>query len=69
MMLTLILVFFLWKHIKIAQYIPSLLSFIINRNTYDWGELGFSTLQFVILFASCLTLVFASILETKSSTD
>lgn len=44
-----------------------IIDFTLKRNTYGWEGLGFDALQFTILFTSCLTLVFAAILETKSS--
>ncbi|WP_314109028.1 hypothetical protein [Bacillus pseudomycoides] len=66
--------FFLWEHLKIVKYLPSIIGFItvvliftFKKNTYGWEGLGFGILQFIILLASCLTLVFAATLETKSS--
>ncbi len=68
------LCFFFWKHLKIIKYIPALvglfstvLIFLLKRHTYGWEGLGFGVLQCILFLASCLTLVFASILETKSS--
>ncbi|PEP24850.1 hypothetical protein [Bacillus wiedmannii] len=65
--------FFLWKHLKIIKYMPALVSFISvlfifiwKRMTLGWEGLGFGALQYTILFASCLTLVFAAFLESKS---
>ncbi len=40
--------------------------FIWKRMSWGWEGLGFGALQYTILFASCLTLVFASFLESKS---
>ena len=40
--------------------------FIWKRMTFGWEGLGFGALQYTILLASCLTLVFAAFLETKS---
>ncbi|OSY00165.1 hypothetical protein BTJ45_02771 [Bacillus mycoides] len=40
--------------------------FIFKWKTFDWEGLGFGTLQYTILLASCLTLVFAALLELKS---
>lgn len=34
--------------------------------TFGWEGLGFGALQYTVLFASCLTLVFAAFLESKS---
>ncbi|PEJ11306.1 hypothetical protein [Bacillus wiedmannii] len=65
--------FFLWKHLKIIKYMPALVGFISvlfifiwKRMTFGWEGLGFGVLQYTILFASCLTLVFAAFLESKS---
>ncbi|EOP12490.1 TPA: hypothetical protein ROY30_000493 [Bacillus cereus] len=65
--------FFLWKHLKIIKYLPALVGFmsvlfifIWKRMSWGWEGLGFGALQYTILFASCLTLVFASFLESKS---
>ncbi|MEM5625319.1 hypothetical protein AAHB47_11460 [Bacillus wiedmannii] len=65
--------FFLWKHLKIIKYMPALVGFISvlfifiwKRMTFGWEGLGFGALQYTILFASCLTLVFAAFLESKS---
>ncbi|MCC2326356.1 MULTISPECIES: hypothetical protein [Bacillus cereus group] len=65
--------FFLWKHLKIIKYMPALFGFISvlfiviwKRMTLGWEGLGFGALQYTILFASCLTLVFAAFLESKS---
>ncbi|RKF47919.1 hypothetical protein BCY92_10185 [Bacillus wiedmannii] len=65
--------FFLWKHLKIIKYMPALIGFISvlfifiwKRITFGWEGLGFGALQYTILFASCLTLVFATFLESKS---
>ncbi|PFZ34742.1 hypothetical protein [Bacillus wiedmannii] len=65
--------FFLWKHLKIIKYMPALVGFISvlfifiwKRMTLGWEGLGFGALQYTILFASCLTLVFAAFLESKS---
>ncbi|WP_439873988.1 hypothetical protein ACSLGG_19990 [Bacillus mycoides] len=65
--------FFLWKHLKIIKYLPTLVGFmsvlfifIWKRMSFGWEGLGFGALQYTILFASCLTLVFAAFLETKS---
>lgn len=33
---------------------------------FGWEGIGFDALQYTILFASCLTLVFAAFLESKS---
>ncbi|MDM5463938.1 MULTISPECIES: hypothetical protein [Bacillus cereus group] len=67
------IVFFLWKHLKIIKYMPALFSFmsvlfifIWKRMTFSWEGLSFGMLQYTLLFASCLTLVFAAFLETKS---
>ncbi|MEK7015150.1 hypothetical protein E0M25_06385 [Bacillus mycoides] len=65
--------FFLWKHLKIIKYAPTLVGFmsvlfifIWKRITFGWEGLGFGALQYTILLASFLTLVFAAFLETKS---
>ncbi|MED2184011.1 hypothetical protein [Bacillus wiedmannii] len=65
--------FFLWRHLKIIKYMPALVGFISvlfifiwKRMTFGWEGLGFGALQYTILFASCLTLVFAAFLESKS---
>ncbi|PEX97547.1 hypothetical protein COK09_07750 [Bacillus cereus] len=72
-MLSTYISFFLWKHDKIIKYKPALVGFMSvlfifkwKRLTFDWEGLGFGTLQYTILFASCLTLVFAALLELKS---
>ena len=39
--------------------------FIWKRLSFGWKGIGFGALQYTILFASCLTLVF-SLLESKS---
>lgn len=43
-----------------------LIIFIGKRMAFGWECLGFGTLQYTILLASCLTLVFAAFLESKS---
>ncbi|PFC88679.1 hypothetical protein CN272_09980 [Bacillus anthracis] len=65
--------FYLWKHYKIIKYIPALVGFISiffifiwKRMTFGWEGLCFGALQYTILFANCLTLVFAAFLESKS---
>lgn len=65
--------FFLWKHLKIIKYMPALFGFmsvlfifIWKRMPFGWEGLGFGALQYTILLASCITLVFAAFLETKS---
>ncbi|EJR51325.1 hypothetical protein [Bacillus paranthracis] len=65
--------FYLWKHYKIIKYIPALVGFISilfifiwKRMTFGWEGLGFGALQYTILFASCLPLVFAAFLKSKS---
>ncbi|QWG52033.1 hypothetical protein EXW28_20115 [Bacillus mycoides] len=65
--------FFLWKHLKIIKYMPALFGFmsvlfifIWKRMTFGWEGLGFGALQYTILLASCITLVFAAFLESKS---
>ncbi|PEW88648.1 hypothetical protein CN445_07945 [Bacillus cereus] len=72
-MLSTYISFFLWKHDKIIKYIPALVGFmsvlfifIWKRMSFGWEGLGFGALQYTILFASCLTLVFAALLELKS---
>ncbi|WP_149237353.1 hypothetical protein [Bacillus sp. AY3-1] len=71
--MSLTLAFFLWKHLKIIKYMPALVGFISvififiwKRMTLGWEGIGFGALQYTILFASCLTLVFAAFLESKS---
>ncbi|MCC2375927.1 hypothetical protein LKM00_00435 [Bacillus wiedmannii] len=71
--MSLTLAFFLWKHLKIIKYMPALVGFISvlfifiwKRMTLGWEGIGFDALQYTILFASCLTLVFAAFLESKS---
>ncbi|EPY7711866.1 hypothetical protein OCD85_26620 [Bacillus pacificus] len=65
--------FFLWNHLKIIKYTPAfvgfmsvLFIFIWKRMTFDWEGLGFGALQYTIFATSCLTLVFAAFLESKS---
>ncbi|CAM3917530.1 hypothetical protein IIM_02951 [Bacillus cereus VD107] len=65
--------FFLWKNFNIIKYTPALVGFmsvlfifILKRMTFGWEGLGFGALQYTILLASCLALVFAAFLETKS---
>ncbi|MGE6538375.1 hypothetical protein [Bacillus luti] len=65
--------FFLWKHYKIIKYVPALVGFISvlfifmwKKTSFGWEGLGFGALQYIILLASCLTLVFAALLESKS---
>ncbi|MFD3218652.1 hypothetical protein ABEX28_16665 [Bacillus tropicus] len=67
------IVFFLWNHLKIIKYTPAfvgfmsvLFIFIWKRMTFGWEGLGFGALQYTIFTASCLTLVFAAFLESKS---
>ncbi|SCC58566.1 hypothetical protein [Bacillus wiedmannii] len=71
--MSLTIAFFLWKHLKIIKYMPALVGFISvlfifiwKRMTLGWEGIGFGALQYTILFASCLTLVFAAFLESKS---
>ncbi|QWI18331.1 hypothetical protein EXW48_21130 [Bacillus wiedmannii] len=71
--MSLTLAFFLWKHLKIIKYMPALVGFISvlfifiwKRMTLGWEGIGFGALQYTILFASCLTLVFTAFLESKS---
>ncbi|MGQ7873863.1 hypothetical protein [Bacillus sp. 1A] len=71
--MSLTLAFFLWKYLKIIKYMPALVGFISvlfifiwKRMTLGWEGIGFDALQYTILFASCLTLVFAAFLESKS---
>ena len=59
--------------LKIIKYMPALFGFmsvlfifIWKRMTFGWEGLGFGALQYTILLASCITLVFAAFLETKS---
>lgn len=40
--------------------------FIWKRMTFGWEGLGFGALQYTVLLASCITLVFAAFLESKS---
>ncbi|EOO79914.1 hypothetical protein EXW39_20385 [Bacillus mycoides] len=65
--------FFIWKHLKIIKYMPALFGFmsvlfifIWKRMTFGWEGLGFGALQYTVLLASCITLVFAAFLESKS---
>ncbi|MGG0302177.1 hypothetical protein ABEY59_07050 [Bacillus albus] len=65
--------FSLWKQYKIIKYTPALIGlmsvlfiFLRKRMSFGWEGLGFGALQYTILFASCLTLVFATFLESKS---
>ncbi|MEI5890279.1 hypothetical protein DXB51_01410 [Bacillus cereus] len=65
--------FFLWKHLKIIKYTPTLVGFmsflfifIWKKTSFGWEGLGFGALQYTILLASCLSLVFAALLESKS---
>ncbi|WP_142936425.1 hypothetical protein [Bacillus wiedmannii] len=71
--MSLTIAFFLWKHLKIIKYMPALVGFISvlfifiwKRMTLGWEGIDFGALQYTILFASCLTLVFAAFLESKS---
>ncbi|KPU53653.1 hypothetical protein [Bacillus wiedmannii] len=71
--MSLTIAFFLWKHLKIIKYMPALVGFISvlfifiwKRMTLGWEGIGFGALQYTILFASCLTLLFAAFLESKS---
>lgn len=50
----------------LVGFISVLFIFIWKRITFGWEGLGFGALQYTILFASCLTLVFAAFLESKS---
>ncbi|HDR6308488.1 TPA: hypothetical protein QCU60_000290 [Bacillus cereus] len=50
----------------LVGFISVLFIFIWKRMTFGWEGLGFGALQYTILFASCLTLVFAAFLESKS---
>jgi len=50
----------------LVGFISVLFIFIWKRMTFGWEGLGFGVLQYTILFASCLTLVFAAFLESKS---
>lgn len=50
----------------LVGFMSVLFIFKWKRLTFDWEGLGFGTLQYTILFASCLTLVFAALLELKS---
>jgi len=50
----------------LVGFISVLFIFIWRRMTLSWEGLGFGALQYTILFASCLTLVFAAFLESKS---
>lgn len=43
-----------------------LIIFIGKRMAFSWEGLCFGALQYTILLASCLTLVFAAFLESKS---
>lgn len=43
-----------------------LIIFIGKRMAFGWEGLVFGALQYTILLASCLTLVFAAFLESKS---
>lgn len=47
-------------------FISVLFIFIWKRLSFGWEGIGFGALQYTILFASCLTLVFAAFLESKS---
>ncbi|HDR7796601.1 hypothetical protein P5757_04410 [Bacillus tropicus] len=65
--------FFLCNHLKIIKYTPAfvgfmsvLFIFIWKRMTFGWESLGFGALQYTIFTVSCLTLVFAAFLESKS---
>lgn len=50
----------------LVGFLSVLFIFIWKRITLGWEGLGFGALQYTILFASCLTLVFAAFLESKS---
>nr|EEK66093.1 hypothetical protein bcere0006_37830 [Bacillus wiedmannii] len=50
----------------LVGFISVLFIFIWKRMTLGWEGIGFDALQYTILFASCLTLVFAAFLESKS---
>ncbi|MFL0488977.1 MULTISPECIES: hypothetical protein [Bacillus] len=65
--------FFLWKHLKVIKYTPALVGFmsvlfifIRKRISFALESLGFGALQYTILIASCLTFVFAALLQSKS---
>lgn len=48
-------------------FIATVFIFTLKNNKYGREGLNFEILQFIILLASFLTLLFATILETKSS--
>ena len=65
--------FFLWKQLKIIKYTPALVVFMSVLFIFIWKGMAFGleglvfgALQYTILAASCLTLVFAALLQSKS---
>ncbi len=50
----------------LVGFISVLFIFIWKRMSFGWEGIVFGALQYTILFASCLTLVFAAFLESKS---
>ncbi|AFQ10918.1 hypothetical protein BCK_15100 [Bacillus cereus FRI-35] len=53
-------------HAAFVGFMSVLFIFIWKRMTFGWEGLGFGALQYTIFTTSCLTLVFAAFLESKS---